>query len=230
MKTYFTSILILLCTGLFIVGSCKKDTISAKEDMPNDLPGHISGMGETDGKLTGKPFIFPEKIEIKGGIKGDIYLAPAQDYCQIKGSGAFVLAKMDLVNHFQKDTVFVLPAGLTFLADQAADQHGILIQETAIYLAKGENCRILLYLYCLNARKNGSSNNSTYTFGPITDAAPMTELIQLLKGKTINYEHLTQEEFIDLKHDIQQIVWKVTDYNGLTQEDKDYIKTLQHHS
>lgn len=215
-------------------GSCSKDdstgpgkTDPEKEEATTDYePGHIPGMGETGGELTGEPFDFPEKIEVKGGLRGDLFLVPGKDYCRSLGSGAFVLVQLELVNHLEKDTLLVLPAGLTFRAMDEQDQNGLLIQETEISLAGGETCKTLVYLYCINQHKSGSSGNSRYAFGPVSDASPVVELMQLLKGKRINFEHLDNEEFQSLKHDLQYIVWSVTDGSGMTQEDRDFIRAL----
>ncbi len=217
-----------------VFGSCNKDGLADpdrtdpdKEEVTTDYePGHIPGMGEMRGELTGRPFAFPGKIEIKDGLKGDLFLVPAKDYCRTRGSGAFVLVQLELVNHLEKDTLLVLPAGLTFRAMDEEDQHGLLIQETEIALAGGETCNTLLYLYCINAHKSGSSKSSRYTFGPLSDSSPIMHLVQLLKGKRINAEHLDSDAFQSLKHELQYIVWHVTDGSGLTGEDKDYIRSL----
>lgn len=229
MKQYTKCLLIFVVATALAFFSCSKDHPADPEDEETGAdyePGHIPGMGEKEGELTGKPFVFPEKIEIKGGLKGDLFLVPGKDYCQTVGSGAFVLVQLELVSHLDKDTLLVLPAGLTLRAMDEEDQNGLLIQKTEISLGRGETCRTLVYLYCINQHKSGSSSNSRYVFGPVSDASPVVELIQLLKGKRINFEQLDNEEFQSLKHDLQYIVWNVTDGNGITQEDRDFISAL----
>jgi len=234
MKPYIKQLFIFMAATALAFGGCRKDDSADPDKSDPDgkgivtdyEPGNIPGMGETEGELTGEPFDFPEKIEIKGGLKGDLFLVPAKDYCQIIGSGAFVLVQLELVNHLEKDTLLVLPAGLTFRAMDEQDQNGLLIQEAEISLAGGETCKTLVYLYCINQHKSGSSGNSRYAFGPVSDASPVVELMQLLKGKRINFEHLDNEEFQSLKHDLQYIVWNVTDGSGITQEDRDFIRAL----
>src|SRR5690606_34249376 len=204
MTRYITHVFIVVATAALWFCSCSKDDPAnpEKEETGTDYqPGHIPGMGEMAGELTGKPFGFPEKVAVKGGPIGELFLAPTNDYCQSVGSGAFVLVQLELVSHLEKDTLLVLPAGLTFRALDAEDQHGLLIQETEIALGGGETCNTLLYLYCINAHKSGSSRSSRYAFGPVSDASPVLELVGLLKDKRINFEHLGNEEFQSLKHD-----------------------------
>lgn len=227
MKSYFCKLILFLISASMVAISCKKNNdVPPDTNSANYAPGQIPGMGATDGDLTGRPFTFPSKIEIKGGIKGDIYLVPGKDYCQILGSGAFVLVQLELVNHLLKDTLLLLPAGLTFRSEDPGDQNGILIQETPINLLKDQTCKVLLYLYCANEHKNGSTKTSRYRFGPLTDAALLQELIQLLKNKAIGYDQLDPETYMTLKHRLQEAVWNITDRKGLTQDDRDYISSL----
>src|SRR5690606_34548194 len=111
MKPYIKQLFIFMAATALAFGGCRKDDSADPDKSDPDgkgivtdyEPGNIPGMGETEGELTGEPFDFPEKIEIKGGLKGDLFLVPAKDYCQIIGSGAFVLVQLELVNHLEKD-------------------------------------------------------------------------------------------------------------------------------
>jgi len=219
--------IIYVVTCITLIAACSKDgTHDELDDIANDTPGHIPGMGGAGGELTGTPFQFPSSIELAGGIKGDLFLVPMDDYCQQRGSGAFVLVQLNLVNKLGKDTLLVLPAGLTFLSDDIEDQNGILIQETKIELLKGQSCKTLVYTFCINELRHGSSRSSSYTFGPVTNAKPMVDLIKLVKDKGINYEDVGRDQLWEIKHELQSAVWHITDGSGLTADDKDFINQL----
>ncbi|MGB6092477.1 MAG: thioester domain-containing protein [Moheibacter sp.] len=221
--------IMLLAVSLSFVACSKDDDDS---DIGNETgsyqPGNIPGMGEAGGELTGTAFMLTDKIEINGGIKGQLFLPEDDDeYCQIKGSGSFVLLSLEFVNHLGKDTLLVFPAGLTFRADNIEDQNGILVQETKISLAEGQTCKTFIPTYCINQEKHGSTQNSSYSFGPITNASPMQELIQLVKNKRINYEDFVHEEdYYDGVYVLQNAIWSITDRDGLTQENRNEIQSL----
>lgn len=211
-----------LLISMLILAACKKD--KAPDASPNDTPGHISGMGDAPGELMGTPFQLPSNIELKDSIRGE-YDVDATGYCLKSGSGAFVLVQLNLVNHAQKDTFLILPAGLTIHAEDKAFQHGLLIQKTTIPLAKGASCKVLLLTYCVNSNRQASNPHCSYTFGPVTNSKPLLELIDLLKNKRINYEDLQDHNWED-NLDLQDAVWEVTDQEGLTKESKDFFSSL----
>lgn len=197
-----------------------------KEEMRNH-PGNIAGMGNTEGKLEGTTFHFGTDILITGGIRGDDENAPMKDYCNKTGSGPYVLLQFAFVNQSGKDTVLVFPAGLTFNSDQKDVQNGLLIQSVSIPLAKGQSCKTLVYAYCVNELRDTPDRSSTFTFGPINNAAPIVELINLLKNKSINYNQQkddAQKAQADLA--LQTAVWHITEGDGLTKEDREFINTL----
>lgn len=227
MKSNFNKCLLLLLSACLLYSCNKEEETILPNKTSNFLPGQIPGMGETSGALTGTAYIFPEGITLTGNITGDFYLAPQSNYCQTVGSGAFVAVCLRLVNRLDKDTLIILPAGLTFRADRPDDQNGMLIRNTTIFLNKEDSCNVLLYTYCINQERHPSLRSSTYTLGPVTDAEPCLELIDLLKNKKINKEEVDSESYLDLKYKLQHIVWHITDGKGISTEDEDYIRTLK---
>jgi len=217
--------LFLLSLGLLI--SCGKDNDTGPSTDDSEA-GSISGMGDSNGELKGTAFHFPDAIEIKGGIVGGSDLG--EGYCKTVGSGLPVMLEFSFVSHLDKDTVLVFPGGLTFRSNDLEDQNGILLQDVSIALAKGDSCKTLMLTYCINADRHASSETSSYAFGPITNAKPMVELINLLKNKVINIDTTGEgwlaEGFMDAAINLQEAVWNVTDWDGLTQADRDYIKSL----
>lgn len=221
---------LLLCiclTCALLVVSCSKSDAPVSDKDGNDLPGHINGMGPSTEALQGQLFHFSAGVAIDGGIKGVSALDSQGDYCQVIGSGSFVLISMELVNNTGKDTLLVLPAGLSFASQSLEDQNGLLIQDVPVYLAKNTSCKVLLYTYCLNEHRHASSDESRYDFGPVCNATPIKELIQLLADKKVNLAPGEKASLDGAMGDIQLWIWQITDGEGLTASDKQRISVLE---
>jgi len=227
---HFTPIpLMVLCLYCCLIVSCSKSDSPIKKDAPgaNQTAGHISGMGASHEALIGDAFVFSNNVEIKGGIKAVDFIYPGSGYCQVVGSGAFVLVSMEFVNKTGKDTLLVFPAGLTFESTSTEDQNGMLIQHIQVRLTKGGTCNTLFYAYCTNEHRSGSSNESKYAFGPICNAAPVRELIDLLKNKKVNLDPGEAPSILGPIGVIQDWLWKITDGEGLSADDKRAIQALE---
>ncbi|MGH2643602.1 MAG: hypothetical protein ACRDE2_06630 [Chitinophagaceae bacterium] len=217
-----------LLATLLLTSCNKKDKSDPSKS--GETAGHIAGMGYSRGKLEGTSFALPASVELKGDIQGNQFLlniSDRTDYCKKTGSGKFVSLKINLVNHSDKDTTFLFPAGLCFVAKDTADQHGILLQEVKIALLKGEVCKAHLYAYCLNEHKAGSHSLSRYAFGPVSNSRLLNELISLLKNKQIDYSLISDyDEYLNMVFLIQHVLWNITDGKGLTDENRMEMKNL----
>lgn len=210
MKLSNKNIAFFLLSSVLLFGCVKKDDFVP--DPVNSSTSAIPGMGETEGALEGTPYYFPPGIELIGAITGD---DPGQVICQEIGYGWYVNVFLTFVNHGQ-DTIFALPAGLTFQSLNKEDQNGILIQEHTLHFTGGDTCITRINAFCINASRHASGSDSRYITGPVTHAAPMLELISLLKNKEISND----ESFV------QDIVWNISDYGGMTDEDRAGIAAL----
>lgn len=179
MKKNFVT-LTLFCISMIFISACAKDSAldEIKKEIPNQ-PGNIAGMGDTDSKLEGDSFHFGTDIEISGGIQGDDPDNPMEDYCIKTGSGTYVLLQFAFINKSKRDTVLILPAGLTFNSEKIEVQNGLIIQAASIPLAKGQACKALVYAYCVNELRDTPDKSSTFTFGPINNTSPILELTNL---------------------------------------------------
>ena len=219
-------VLLMMALLLLIIAGCSKSEAPAKDNeivdeivgVEEDTPGNIKGMGNSTASLQGTPFKFTSTVEIEGGLKGWEFDLQHEGFCQVNGSGIVVLISMELVSKLDKDTVLVLPAGLTFVADDINDQNGILLQKVTIALAARQRCRTLLYAFCLNASRKGSSKSSRYQFGPITNSGSMWELIDLVKNKKVNYADYSFEKYMENVGTFQNAVWLITDFDGINDD------------
>lgn len=220
-------LLLCICLSCALLVSCSKSDAPVSDKEGNELPGHISGMGPSTKALQGQPFHFSARVAIDGGIKGVSALESQGDYCQVIGSGSFVLISMELVNNTGKDTLLVFPAGLSFASRSQEDQNGLLIQAVPVHLEKGGSCKVLLYAYCINEHRHASSDESRYDFGPLCHAAPIKELIQLLADKKVNLAPGEKPSLDGPMGDIQLWIWQITDGEGLTARDRQSISELE---
>lgn len=197
----------ILC-GIILLFSCKK----TEDLIPDEPTSGIPGMGKTNGELQGTAFHLPTGIEIIGTLKGyEFDTIP----CQEAGYGFYVNIGMKLVNH-GPDTMLVLPAGLTFKSLSDEDQNGIIVQKQRLHLSIGDTCFVAIGAFCLNLYRHGSDGDSRFEIGPVTNAEPMQELINLLENKNI----------INDAYAVQDFVWQVSDFGGLTDNDRTAIGHL----
>lgn len=220
-------LLLCICLTCALLISCNKSAAPANDMEDHERPGHITGMGPSTEALQGEPFHLGAGVAIDGGIKGVSALESQGDYCQVIGSGSFVLLSLDLVNKTGKDTLLVFPAGLSFASRNLEDQNGLLIQEVRVHLEKGGSCKVLLYTYCINEHRHASSDESRYEFGPVCHAAPIKELIQLLADKKVNLAPGEKPSLDGPMGDIQLWIWQITDGEGLTARDRQSISELE---
>jgi hypothetical protein len=221
-KIRFKIALLPVCIALLFV-QCKKNEADTK---PDTIAGHIPGMGKTSGNLQGMPFSLPGGIIINNGITGVNPLEDVSGYCQVKGSGLFVLLQLSLSNNTGKDTVLTLPGGLTFHAGNDDMQNGILLHEVKIPLQRDEACNTILFAYCANMLKHASDNGIPYEFGPVTNAPPLQDLVKVLRSKDISVDPEYNEENVSMIASLQSAVWDITDGTGLTHDDSTFINSL----
>lgn len=257
-----------LCVFLFIsfsFVSCSSDDDETKEgneevieeveeEIVEDEPGKIPGLGSEEGELSGKPFKLPKGIELVGEIKGYSYgddLRAVTDKRSLDlekvisnslmissreaeidkfGSGSLVSLGIKLKNTTNKDIQFEFPAGLIMRSRTNDYQNGILLKKVTISIPANNTYSLVLYLYCGNFGRHMSSPSAYYEWGVVTNSSLIIDLCKRMADKKINYEEFPYEDFFTYKAQvlyIQGIVWRVTDnFNGLTQEDIDYINSL----
>jgi hypothetical protein len=208
MKQSFVLLTAALCMA-FTFNACKK---GGGDNKPTEQPGKIPGMGENTGTPNGEQFVLPTGISVVGTIKGD----DCDTVYQV-GSGSLVEVCVAIFNSKQEDVTLVIPAGLIILATDAQEyQHGIVIQETRILLKANKLTRVSLDSYCINATKHASNESAIYTLGPVSNSVLMRELINLLKNKKLEEsEYPEYGDYMDVNSDVQDLVWSVSDHDGL---------------
>lgn len=207
MKMRQSFVLLTIAVSMaFSFYACKKGKSGDSE--PTEQAGKIQGMGDSTGLPKGELFVLPTGITTVGTIYGNLC-----DTAYKVGSGTLVEVCVAFFNSTTTDISLTIPAGLIFLAtDAAANQHGILMQDIRVVLKANKLTRVGIGSYCINSSKHPSGYDDVYTFCPVTSSTLMQQLIGWLKNKKVNRTDYTDEDAYDeAKSTIQLLVWRVSD-------------------
>ncbi|MCZ4693998.1 hypothetical protein [Ancylomarina euxinus] len=243
-KIKFILITLMFLSGTII--SCEKNDSQSKEE-----PGNIPGMGDAGGELEiAAPFVLPPGISIVGEVRGagdssvslvgENFLrseSNLKDYEGMYGSGGqWVLLNMVFENTTKEDQEVIIPAGCVFeynRDDNETDdnnyQNGICLQEIRITIFGSTQLNVVLFLYCVNKGKEGSSSLVSYIIRGTSTSELIDFLVDALRYKMIDINDFAPEEmdeYNSITDRIQEIVWAITNGSGLTQADKDFIDDL----
>ena len=229
--------LIFVCTAIMTVSfnACNKS-----DDLEQYEPGAIPGLGETIGEVPGNIFILPNGIEVIGEINGSIssnnywyQSSSSEQSIHYYGSGpGYVDLLLKLRNVSSKSITVTFPRATVFVSKSGSTQNGILIQKVTITIPANSDYYLGIVLYCGNRHKSSASRVSVYEIGIVCNASSLIDLCKLLQNKMINIEKFSSTSISDRntynsqKTLLQNIVWQVTDGNGLTQSDIDFINSL----
>ena len=244
--------LILSVMGGFIISlalvSCKKDE-KISDPTPvqppvNVLTTSLSGLGFHGGQPSGASFILPSNIKIIGDITGGYYGGKSfvgdknkenfktyltslesskLDFTQY-GYGTYVNLYMELKNTSNFSYDFEIPAG-TILCNEDPDttdhdttQSGFVIQTLKINIPANETVGILLNTFCLNLHFGCPGPSDRYVFKVVSNNDQLKKVTNALKNKNSLNDNL---------YEIQEILWKITDGEGISQEDIDLMNSWQ---
>ena len=228
---------------------------------PGEIPGLGNAEGELTGTPYLLPEGVELLQELEGGGYWTDYFSPLWDYAAApqrkalarkalpektpskvaanedivyRGSGTgYVDILVNLANNNSSATVVEFPAGLILENVSGNCQNGVLLKKVKVEIPAGGTVRICLSFYCGNLSRSSAHGGDVYTWGVVTDAAPIIELCNLLKNKKINIEEYNPTSQVDYNYydyivdDLQSIVWKITDSTyGLNDSDREYINSL----
>jgi hypothetical protein len=222
--------LIALFTFSVLFTSCDND-----DEIINDLPGQIPGLGDNKGELTGVEFKLPEGVQ----LDGDILTSTVDDVLQIgswwdgNGSGGCVKLTLRLKNLTNKAVDVELPAGLIMESLSGEYQNGVLLKKTRItVLASDETQPFLLEMYGGNKSLQHTSVTKTekYEFAVVSNSSLIVDLCNRLANKKINKEEFGSSvdnyNYEGYTSMVQSMLWSLTDGKGLTEDDIEYINSL----
>lgn len=243
-------LLLFICSGFtFIACSSDDDDNDDNNIVVNDA-GQIPGLGNTDGELTGKAFQLPSGITLEQDITGydgsyksaidkkesntvEVALNSLPkaniDIDEVIGSGYYVTLLLNLKNGTDKDVEIEFPAGLIIKSRSGDYQNGVLLKKTKATISANQTENIVLLMYCGNASRSSSSSYEKYDWAVISNSSLIVDLCNRLANKKINYEEFASTEVstyvLQVTH-LQDILWKLTDEEGISDEEIQYISKL----
>ena len=149
------------------------------------------------------------------------------------GSGkGYVDLLIPMSNTRNEPVTITFPAALILENVGGDSQNGILLKKVMVTSPANTEYHLNLSFYCGNAHRSSAGSSDVYTLGVVSDAAPLLDLCERVKNKKINIEEFDPTSYDDYsiytsqKSRLQSIVWEVTDYDGLTEEDIEYLNSL----
>lgn len=149
------------------------------------------------------------------------------------GSGAGYVDLLFPMRNTKSGSVTVTFPAATIIRSQTGDcQHGVLIKKVTVTIPANSDYYLCLAFYCGNANKSSAHSNDVYELGVVSDAKPLLDLCEMVKNKKINIEEFNRSSYQDYgiyrqqRSNLQSIVWRVTDDEGLTEEDIAYLRGL----
>jgi len=222
----------ITCTISSANGNILK-TVSCEVTVSDD---RIPGLGNTSGNLTGSPFTLPTGIELTGditGLSGNYNNYWNQTTGNYYGSGrGFVDLLLKLHNTRSTSETVTFPAATILISKTGTCQNGVLIQKVTVTIPANSNYLLNLSFYCGNKNKHAAGSSDVYLLGVVSNASRLLDLCNRVMNKKINIEKFSRTStsdystFINLSGILQNIVWDVTDGNGLTQNDITSINSL----
>ncbi len=230
--------------SLVLFTSCQKDTTHVDEKA-----GNIPGMGNTPGELEVSEYNLPEGFDLVGEITGmfESEGVVAQQFTSLKTTntsnnrfygcgGKYIQLKLTIKNNIDRRRTCFFPPGLIFRVNNNKFQHAINLCWTWISFSPMQERTFVLYLFCINLGRRESLVDAVYSIEGITKSPNMKWLTDKCNRKRLNYEcfphHYSRaslksgDTFDEVVGQMQEIVWALTNGNGLTEEQKSYIDEL----
>jgi len=226
MKAKIFPLVILILIGF---SSCEKE--------PSDEVGDISGMGLTPGDIEiKKSYELPKGIALVNQMVESDIQDPTYT---IFGSGGHIKINMTLINATSSVKTIFFPQGLILKNSAPGNHSGILLQTTWITLGGNTQRDITLCLYCINARLHSASLIAPFNFHGVTASSTMTDLLELISNRRINYEMIygsvdgsdplppSGPAYSQIIARLETIVWNLTDFDkGISADDIDFIENI----
>ncbi|MHA7109694.1 hypothetical protein ACRTDU_06185 [Sunxiuqinia elliptica] len=148
------------------------------------------------------------------------------------GSGCnLVDLLIPMTNNNSVATTVNFPAG-TILKSRTGDtQNGVLIKKVSITIPAKTDYYLYLSFYCGNANRDAAGTGDVYDLGVVSNAHPIIVLCNKVKNKKINIEDFSPELsnymiYTTQAIRLQDIIWSITDGEGMSEEDISYINSL----
>jgi len=255
-KNAVSKLMLLVCAAIIALSlnSCSKDKEVLPGQIPGlgNTPGELTGTPftfpdgvELDGEITGA--VNSSGYWSSGGKSGSYSFIgkngetitktsePATrttDPIEYRGSGkSYVELLVSLRNTKSTPITVTIPAATVFVSKAGDCQNGVLIKKVSFTIPANSTYKLCLVMYCGNASKGTAGSSDIYILGVVSNAAPLLDLCERVKNKKINIEEFprnydARDIYRNQANVLQDIVWNVTDGDGITSEDIAYINSL----
>ncbi|WP_338865386.1 hypothetical protein [Myxococcus stipitatus] len=195
------------------------------------------GFGEDPGQPVGNPFVFPPGIELAGEPYG---ASDADGDCgngvAPQGTGQGVLVCVPLRNLSGAPVTMTFEPALVMLSMSTSRyQNGMLMDRVRITIpptgigpggvdagpdagSEEKPYIVPLHMYCINEKRAPSEEGVPYALSVVSTDPDILTLLDLLKNKVIKGQ--------DAITVVQDALYSITEYNGLTDEDRRRIRAL----
>lgn len=157
----------------------------------------------------------------------------SEEVYHYSGSGAnYVDLLISMRNTKSSPVTVTFPAATILCSETGSCQNGVLLKKVTVTIPGNSDYHLCLAFYCGNASKSPASGSDVYVLGVVSNARPLLDLCERLKNKKINIEEFDRTSYDDFitycsqVSELQDILWKVTDENGMNDDDINYIRLL----
>lgn len=149
------------------------------------------------------------------------------------GSGAGYVDLLIPMRNTKSGPVTVTFPAATILRSKTGDcQNGVLIKKVTVTIPANTDYYLCLAFYCGNLSKSSAYSDDIFELGVVSDAKPLLDLCEMVKNKKINVEEFNPTSYQDYTiytvqiTRLQNIVWSVTDGEGLSEDEIAYLRAL----
>ncbi|MBX2920921.1 MAG: hypothetical protein KF746_01915 [Chitinophagaceae bacterium] len=203
--------------------NCNKDDDASNPNGPDKTGSEWKGIGKSLETPEGTPFHLPAGIKLAGNaIKGydrnECVCQKKEEDCY-RGTGELVRVCLGFTNTTNETITVTIPKGLIVISTDVEKQNGLVIEVETFEIPAAQTVYYSLGTYCLNSgRSSVITGNDVFKLGPVTQNAAVNELMELLKNKRIDN--------IEAAGIVQAALWNITNGNGLTELDRQFIAAL----
>jgi len=174
------------------------------------------GLGNSTEAPRGTPVTLPAQVSVASPFEGTEGAFCDTEDGTTFGAGWEVSVCLPVTNAAAEAKELVLPCGTVLVSQTPGVQNGLLLQRTVLPLAAGATRTFPLFSFCANEERTPSHADARYVLGPVTDDEDVQELCGLLADK-----HLGENGA-----DVQDLLWHITEGDGLTDDDRALIRAM----
>ncbi len=215
-KTYLTGLLMAACIALSACGGSGSDNDDAPAPTPPPTPAPAPTPDPTPtpepGPSVGTLDNLPPGVSQRGEASS---FAPTPDNLE---TFTLVPISINLANDTDEQKEVEIPACFVFLSVNPEYQDGLNLRRRLVVLPARTTVTVNLGTYCLQLDRKEPSPGLTYKKDKVTTVQELLRICEVINRKGT----LTLEQ----QYHLQNVIWNVTDRDGLTAEDIAWLESL----